>query len=70
MDIAANTPTQLLGGGLGKGHHQDLLYRQRPGKSRRLAQAKQQAQIQRPDGKGLAGPRRGFYQPFAKQRQR
>jgi hypothetical protein len=70
VDIAANTAAQLFGGRLGKGHHQQLFNADGAGKGGLAAQPQQQPQIQRGDGKGFSGARRGFYQALARQGKR
>ena len=69
MDVTANTPAQLFGRRFGKGHHQQLFHADLPGKSGFTAQPQQQPQIERGNGKGFSGARRGFYQTLAGQGQ-
>ncbi|MNH15447.1 hypothetical protein D3C79_750610 [compost metagenome] len=74
VDATADPPPQLGGGGLGKGHHQDLGHRQRPFVGAGLthigalfdhwAVAQQQAQVEAGDGVGLAGTGGSFDQSF------
>jgi len=56
-DALAHPLAQLRGGGLGEGHHQDLLHLQ--------IALQQQAQVQAADVPGLAGAGRGLDQPHA-----
>ena len=60
---------QLLGGGLGKGHDQDLGRRQRPRAGAAIAVAKHQTQVQRGNRVGLAGAGAGLDQPAADERE-
>ena len=69
VDVAADTPAQLFGRRLGKGHHQQLFNADSAGIGGLAAQPQQQPQIQRGDGKGFSGARRGFYQALAPQGQ-
>ena len=69
MNVAADAPAQLLGGGLGKGHHQQLFDVNRPDKGGIAAEPEQQPQVERGDGVGFSGARRGFNQALANQRQ-
>ena len=69
VDVAADTAAQLFGRRLGKGHHQQLFNADGAGIGGLAAQPQQQPQIQRGDGKGFSGARRGFYQALADQGQ-
>ncbi|MNP05216.1 hypothetical protein D3C76_971620 [compost metagenome] len=67
----ANAFAQLFGGGIGKGHHEDLRRQQFTAETTRLSTvAKDQAQVQRGNGEGLAGPGTGLDQLTATQRER
>ena len=68
----ADALAQLAGGGLGKGHHQNLAGRQGRQALRRVGVgvvAQHQAHVQRRQGVGFAGAGAGFNQPAAGQRQ-
>ena len=61
--------TQLAGGGIGEGHHQNLRRQQRLAERRLAAMTEDQAQVQRRDGVGLAGTGAGLDQTAAVQRE-
>ncbi|MNP00242.1 hypothetical protein D3C76_920310 [compost metagenome] len=63
----ADAFTQLLGSGVGEGHHQDLWWQQLAAKALFTAMAEHQAQVQRRDGEGLAGTGTGLDQLAAMQ---
>ena len=65
----ADPITQFLGCRVGKGDHQDFIWRQRPGKSLFITVLKNQPDIEQGDGICLASSRAGFDEAAATQRQ-
>src|SRR5690606_4400550 len=66
----ADAVAQLLGGRLGKGHHEECRRQQRPAKAQLCAaMAEDQTHVEGGDGEGLAGAGTGFDQPAAPQGQ-
>ncbi|MNI02207.1 hypothetical protein D3C73_550730 [compost metagenome] len=66
----ANAFAQLFSGGVGKGHDEDLRRQELTSEATVLSTiAKYQAQVQRGNGEGLAGPGAGFDQLTATQRE-